>query len=183
VTYRPDNFATLRVPVSGMRIRGEIYAPDDQLKIVSAEMFATGGAVAGVLGVEAGAPAVLRRGVVHRGKRLIRMSHSWFPPELAELVPELLQVESSKPGSVARIEAATGRRTAITTDHMTVDTADLTLSRQFDIPQGEPVLVRTTTRHDGHGVIEYGMTWFPRYVVLAMEYTDPAVVAADQARG
>lgn len=171
--YRVHELATLRVPVSGTRMRGEIYAPEDEIVIVSASMTATGGAVADVLGVEAGVPAVLRRGLVRRGDRIIRMSHSWFPPDLADAVPELLTTESTPPGSVARIERATGRKTVITADHMSVDLTSLHHAQTFGVPQNEPVLVRTTIRHDGLGVIEYGTTWFPRNVVLAVEYTDP----------
>lgn len=175
--YRVHEFATLRVPVVGTRMRGEIYAPDDEIVILSAEMTSTGGAVADVLGVQAGSPAVLRRGLVRRGDRVIRMSHSWFPPELADVVPELLSTESTPPGSVARIEAATGRKTVVTADHMTVDLTSLHHAQTFGVAQNEPVLVRTTVRHDGRGVIEYGTTWFPRNVVLAVEYTDPAASA------
>ncbi|MEU8545310.1 GntR family transcriptional regulator [Streptomyces sp. NPDC048717] len=171
-TYRPHDFATLRVRVDGTRERGEAYATGDHQAILSAEMTPTGGAVADVLGIEAGAPAILRTGSVTRDGRVIRMSHSWFPAELAELVPELLTTVSTPPGNVARIEAATGRKTELTADHFSVDLTGLQHAQAFGVPQGTPVLVRTTIRHDGDGVIEYGTTWFPRNVVLAIEYTD-----------
>jgi GntR family transcriptional regulator len=170
--FRPDQVATLRVAVNGSRQRGEQYSSDDEVVILSAGMEATGGQDADVLGIEAGRPAVLRRGLVRRAGRVIRMSYSWFPPELADLVPELLEITSTPPGSVARIEAATGRSTEITADHFSVDTTTLTLAKEFGVPQGEPVLVRTTIRHDGEGVIEYGRTWFPRHVDLRLEYTN-----------
>lgn len=171
-TYRPHDFATLRVRVDGSRQRGEDYAPGDEQRILSAAMTPTGGTVADVLGITPGAPALLRTGSVTRAGRVIRMSHSWFPAELAELVPELLLTESSPPGNVARIEAATGRKTELTADAFTVDLTGLEHASAFGVPQGAPVLVRTTVRHDGLGVIEHGTTWFPRNVVLAMEYTE-----------
>lgn len=173
--YRTREFATLRVPVTGARMRGEIYSPEDQIVILSAEMTPAGGAVADVLGIEAGAPAIRRRGLIRRGDRVIRMSHSWFPAELADAVPELLDTHSTPPGSVARIEAATGRTTVITADGMSVDLTSLEQAQAFGVAQNEPVLVRTTVRHDGEGVIEYGTAWFPRDVVLTIEYTNPVV--------
>ena len=171
-SFRPHDAATLRVQVNGTRTRGEQYAPGDEQLILSAEMVTTGGHDADVLGIEAGTQAVLRRGMVKRGDRVIRMSHSWFPPELADLVPELLAPVTTPPGNVARIEAATGRKTEVTADRFTVDLTSLAQAQAFGVPQGTPVLVRTTVRHDGNGVIEYGITWFPRNVVLAVEYTD-----------
>ncbi|MFG2919619.1 GntR family transcriptional regulator [Kitasatospora sp. NPDC048298] len=171
-SFRPHEAATLRVQVNGTRTRGEQYAPGDEVVILSAGMVPTGGHDADVLGIEAGSPAVLRRGLVRRGDRVIRFSHSWFPPELADLVPELLLTESTPPGNVARIEAATGRKTELTADHFTVDMTSLEQAKIFGVPQNTPVLARTTVRHDGNGVIEAGITWFPRNVVLAVEYTD-----------
>ncbi|MEU4120555.1 GntR family transcriptional regulator [Kitasatospora sp. NPDC028055] len=169
--FRPHDFATLRVRVDGTRQRGEQYAATDEAVILSAGLTRTGGHEADILGIEAGAQAILRRGLVRRGDRVIRMSHSWFPAELADLVPELLTTESTPPGNVARIEAATGRRTEITQDHFAVDLTSLQHAEAFNVPQGQPVLERTTVRHDGLGVIEYGTTWWPRGVVLAVEYT------------
>ncbi|MFJ7280689.1 GntR family transcriptional regulator [Kitasatospora sp. NPDC098663] len=173
-SFRPHESAVLRVKVNGTRQRGEQYAAEDEALILSAEVTPTTGPAGDVLGVEPGRPAILRTGMVKRGDKVIRMSHSWFPLELADLVPELLIVESTPPGNVARIQAATGRHTEITADHFTVDLLGLQLAQSFGVPQGEPVLVRTTVRHDGLGVIEYGTTWFPRHVVLAVEYTDTA---------
>ncbi|MFZ3475195.1 GntR family transcriptional regulator [Streptomyces sp. 4.24] len=168
--YRPHDYATLRVRVNGSRQRGEDYAATDEQRILSAALTPVGGAVGDILGIDPGARAILRTGSVTRGDRVIRMSHSWFPAELAELVPELLLTESSPPGNVARIEAATGRKTELTADQFTVDLTGLEHSKAFGVAQGAPVLVRTTVRHDGEGVIEYGNTWFPRNVVLSMEY-------------
>ncbi|MFD5110352.1 GntR family transcriptional regulator [Streptomyces cinereoruber] len=173
-TFRPHDFATLRVRVNGSRERGEAYASEDEQKILSAALTPTGGTVADVLGVDPSTPAILRTGMVTRAGRIIRMSHSWFPAELGDLVPELLTTVSTPPGNVARIEAATGRKTELTADHFTVDLTALQHAQGFGVPQGTPVLVRTTIRHDGEGVIEYGTTWFPRGVVLAVEYTDLA---------
>ncbi|MEU3574674.1 GntR family transcriptional regulator [Kitasatospora sp. NPDC036755] len=170
-SFRPHDFATLRVQVSGTRQRGETYADTDEAVILSAELTRTRGHEADILGVEPGTPAILRRGLVRRGDRVIRMSHSWFPAELADLVPELLTTESTPPGNVARIEAATGRQTEITADRFTVDLTTLEQSKLFGVPPREPLLERTTVRHDGLGVIEYGTTWWPRHVVLAVEYT------------
>ncbi|MCX5079381.1 GntR family transcriptional regulator [Streptomyces sp. NBC_00513] len=173
-TFRPHDFATLRVRVNGSRERGEAYAPGDEQRILSAKLTPAGGAVSEVLGIEPTDLAVLRTGSVTRAGRVIRMSHSWFPAELADLVPELLTTESTPPGNVARIEAATGRRTELTADHFTVDLTALQHVQGFGVAQGTPVLVRTTVRHDGQGVIEYGTTWFPRNVVLAVEYNEVA---------
>lgn len=170
--YRPHDFATLRVRVNGARERGEAYAPSDEQTILSAKLTPAGGAVSEVLGIEPNDPAVLRTGSVTRGGRVIRMSHSWFPAELADLVPELLTTVSTPPGNVSRIEAATGRKTELTADHFTVDITGLQHAKAFGVAPGAPVLVRTTIRHDGEGVIEYGTTWFPRNVVLALEYMD-----------
>jgi GntR family transcriptional regulator len=170
-SFRPHDFATLRVRVDGTRQRGEQLAATDEAVILSAELTPTGGHEADILGIDAGTPAILRRGLVRRGDRVIRMSHSWFPAELGDLVPELFMTESAPPGNVARIEAVTGRRTEITQDHFTVDLTSLEQAELFGVPQGQPVLERTTVRHDGNGVIEYGTTWWPRNVVLAVEYT------------
>lgn len=177
VTHRVHDLATLRVPVTGSRLRGEIHDDTDQTEITSAEMTRTDPDVADRLGITAPQDAIRRRGIVRRDGRVIRMSASWFPPDLGDLVPELLVAATSAPGSVARIEAATGRPTWLTVDEFGVDvTGPLHLSA-FGFPEGAPVLTRATVRHDGEGVVEYGTTWFPRNINLRYEYAD----AQDQA--
>jgi GntR family transcriptional regulator len=171
-TYRVHDLATLRVPVAGTRLRGEVYAEGDLMEITSAAMTRTDPDAADRLGIATGDKAVCRRGLVRREGRIIRMGVSWFPPRLAELVPELLLAESSSPGSVARIEAVTGRGTWLTVDEFGVDVTGPLHFTAFGFPEGAPVLVRTTVRHDGEMVIEYGTTYFPRNINLRYEYEE-----------
>lgn len=169
--YRVAEETTLRVAITGARPRGEQLSPDDQQEIISAGWDEhTGGRVADIFGIEAATRTLLRRGRVVRDGRVIRASSSVYLPEFADLVPEALIPAPC--GTVMLFEERSGRRTEITADHWTVDVASLPDADQFGIRAGEPLLVRTTTRHDGHGVIEYGRTVWPRGVVVAYEYTD-----------
>jgi DNA-binding GntR family transcriptional regulator len=169
--YRVHEETTLRVTIQGVRPRGEQLSPDDKQEIISAGWDEhTGGLVADILGIEAGTRTLVRRGRVLRGGRVIRASSSIYLPEFAELVPEALIAEPC--GTVALFEQRSGRRTEVTADHWTVDVATLPDAERYGVRSGEPLLVRTTTRHDGHGVIEYGRTVWPRGVVVAYEYTD-----------
>lgn len=169
--YRVAEETTLRVTITGARPRGEQFSPDDKQEIISAGWDEhTGGKVADILGVEAGTRTLVRRGRVLRGGRVIRASSSIYLPEFAEVVPEVLVPEPC--GTVALFEQRSGRRTEITADHWTVDVATLPEAELFGVQVGDPLLVRVTTRHDGHGVIEYGRTVWPRDVVVAYEYTE-----------
>lgn len=169
--YRVHEETTLRVTVVGVRQRGEQFSPDDKREIISAGWDEhTGGRVADIFSIEAGTRTLLRRGRVLRGGRVIRASTSIYLPTFADVVPEALIAEPC--GTVALFEQRSGRRTEITADHWTVDVATLPDAELFGVRAGDPLLVRTTTRHDGHGVIEYGRTVWPRDVVIAYEYTD-----------
>lgn len=169
--YRVHEETTLRVTVHGARQRGEQFSPDDKQEIISAGWDEyTGGRVADILGIEAGTRTLVRRGRVLRGGRVIRASTSIYLPTFADVVPEALIAEPC--GTVALFEQRSGRRTEITADHWTVDVASLPDAEMYGVEAGSPLLVRTTTRHDGHGVIEYGRTVWPRNVVIAYEYTD-----------
>lgn len=168
--YRVHEETTLRVAMEGRRPRGEQLSPDDEREITHAGWENTGGLIADAFGIEAGTRTLVRRGRVARAGRLIRASTSVYAPEFAEVVPEALAAEPSD--TVALFEQRSGRRTEITADHWTVDLATLLDADRFGIEAGDPLLVRTTVRHDGLGVIEYGRTMWPRGVVVAYEYTD-----------
>jgi len=169
--YRVHEETTLRVAIKGRRPRGEQLSPDDEQEILSAGWEErTGGLIADIFGIEAGTRTLVRRGRVTRGGKLIRASVSIYAPEFAEVVPEALIAEPC--GTVALFEQRSGRRTEITADHWSVDVATAFDAEMFGLRPGDPLLVRTTVRHDGLGVIEYGRTMWPRGVVVAYEYTD-----------
>ena len=170
-TYRVHEFATLRQPVNGMRMRGEILLPGDVSEILSAKMTITGGWIADILGCEAGDLAPLRKGRVLRNDRVIRSSHSWYTPEIGQLVPELLDVNQRD--TVELIESRLGRKTKVTADSFTADMVTSDQADVYGMRKDEPIVVRHTSRHDGESVIEHGTTWFPKGTVLTIEFSDP----------
>jgi hypothetical protein len=57
-----------------------------------------------------------------------------------------------------------------------VDVASEELAGIFEVPVGDPIMTRTTIRHDGDDVVEYGQAFTPRNVVVENEYRRRAQV-------
>ncbi|GAA2033948.1 hypothetical protein GCM10009839_38070 [Catenulispora yoronensis] len=170
VTYRIADTETLRVPIDGVRLRGFLPVDGEIKEITLAGLAPTPAAIADMFGIEAGEMSVLRQGRIVRHGRLVAHTTSWFPAKWAERVPELLTAASTAPGSVARIEAVLGHPTEVTHDRMEVSVTDKEMADLFNVPISDPVMIRTTVRHDRDSVIEYGQAVTPRNVVVENEY-------------
>jgi DNA-binding GntR family transcriptional regulator len=170
VTYRVQNVATLRVPIDGVRLRGFLPVEGEIKEITHAGLAPTPAAIADMFGIEAEKPSVLRQGRIIRDGHVVAHTVSRFPAKWAERVSELLVAASSSPGSVARIEAVIGHPTEVTRDRTEVDVASEDFARMFGVPVNDPIMIRTTIRHDGDDIVEYGTATTPRNVVIENEY-------------
>jgi DNA-binding GntR family transcriptional regulator len=170
VTYRVQNIATLRVPIDGVRLRGFLPVEGEIKEITHAGLAPTPAAIADMFGIEADKPSVLRQGRIIRDGHVVAHTMSRFPAKWAERIPELLIPASTSPGSVARIEAIIGRPTEVTNDRMEVDVANEDFAKIFGVPVNDPIMIRTTIRHDGDDVVEYGQAFTPRNVAIENEY-------------
>lgn len=170
VAYRILGTETLRVPIDGVRLRGFLPVDGELKEITLAGLAPTPAPVANMFGIEPGAPSVLRQGRIVRGGHMVAHTVSRFPAKWAEHIPELLSATSTPPGSVARIEAVLGHPTEVTYDRCEVDVADKELAQLLGVPVNDPVMIRTTIRHDRDDVIEYGQAVTPRNVVVEHEY-------------
>lgn len=170
ITNRGQSVATLRVPIDGVRLRGFLPVDGEIKEITRAGLAPTAAAIADMFGIDTEQPSVFRQGRIVRDGHVVVHTVSWFPAKWADRIPELLIAASTSPGSVARIEAAIGRPTEVTYDRMEVDVASEGLATIFDVPVNDPIMIRTTIRHDGDDVVEYGQAFTPRNVVVENEY-------------
>lgn len=112
--------------------------------------------VAGILELEPGQSAICREYVVYdRDDEPITSGVSWFRPELAAGVPQLLLAEALEGGALGVIREATGRSAQLST-LAEARAATVREARDLELERGgETVLVIITTCGDDQGVLEY----------------------------
>ena len=127
--------------------------------------------VAKLLGIDhaPGLEVARREWISYDGQNPVRLSVSWHPAALAELVPQLTTTEDGN--AVAWIEAATGRRPRKGRDFIEAREADEREARALGVEAGQAVLAGAHIWHDEEGVVEYGEWVLPRKRVVSFPYT------------
>jgi len=131
--------------------------------------------VAELMGLDPGGQVIRRESVTVAGRRPkaepVMLSVSWFAPDLAGMVPELLETKPVRGSAVGRIEKATGRVVTAGEDHLHGRAADEREATALGLPVGAPILAGAYlwTEEDG-GVLEYGEFCLPSRRTLRYRY-------------
>lgn len=92
------------------RETGTVYPPNEWAEIVAAEVVETPAHVAEILGTEASVRALRRHRIINGDDGPVEVSTSWYVPSLAQVAPRLLEGSRIREGTLAYVEAMTGRR-------------------------------------------------------------------------
>lgn len=130
--------------------------------------------VADLMGIDQAGQVIRRETVTVAGRRPravpVELAVSWLPPELATVVPALLETRPM-PGMVARIEAATGKTITHGEDHFHGRAADAREASALALPTGSAILAGVYIWHAADGaVLEYGEFVLPARRTLRYDY-------------
>ena len=100
---------------------------------------------------------------------------AWYPPQLAELVPELLATKPIPGGAIKLIEGASGQTVTHGEDHFHGRASDAREASALGIPIGAAILAGAYlwTTDDGT-VLEYGEFCLPERRTLRYDYNPGA---------
>ncbi|MBT8225455.1 MAG: GntR family transcriptional regulator [Dactylosporangium sp.] len=130
---------------------GLIYPPDERAHIAAAEIVNAADHVAEALGIESGAEVVCRQRVTLADDVPVEMSTSWYPAQVAEVAPRLLDKSRIREGTVAYVEQATGRRISHARDEIAARLASEDERAGLAIAEPSAVLV---VRHIVYDVMD-----------------------------
>jgi GntR family transcriptional regulator len=142
--------------IRAIRQTGVIYPPSERSVILAAEVVPMPDYVADIFGVDHGGQVLRRERMTSAAETPVELSVTWMLAHLVEAVPELASTERIPGGTVARVEAATGRRLNHGTDYVEAREADEREAAALNLPVGTPLLATANVWSDEHGVVEYG---------------------------
>jgi DNA-binding GntR family transcriptional regulator len=97
---------------------GAIYPEGEWAEIVQARVVKAPAHIAEALNLPVGTKALKRRRITNDPTGPVELSTSWFSEDVATVAPRLLQRERILEGTVAYVEACTGRRAKVATDRV-----------------------------------------------------------------
>ncbi|MEV6297734.1 MULTISPECIES: GntR family transcriptional regulator [Actinomycetes] len=141
--------------------RGRVIYPHGASKIISAELTTAPQHVADAMGIEPGDSVVRRERVTKHGDVPVTWSVTWMPGELAEAVPELLDLQPipGGQGTVGLLKERTGRFPDTNADSYRQCAARATaeIAEHLGIAEGDPVLLGENRWPEKSGaVLEFG---------------------------
>jgi DNA-binding GntR family transcriptional regulator len=95
---------------------GRIYPPGEEARILEADCVTAPDEVADALRLAAGAEVVRRRRLILRGDMPVELSISWFDGALVPFAPRLITTGRILEGTLAYVEAMSGRRARLARD-------------------------------------------------------------------
>lgn len=130
--------------------------------------------VAELMGLDPGGQIIRRESVTVAGRRPtaepVMLSVSWFAPDLASVVPELMETRPVPGSSINRIEASAGQVT-YGEDHLHGRAADQREASALGLALGSPILAGAYLWTDDDGkVLEYGEFCLPPKRTLRYRY-------------
>ncbi|MGY0387930.1 GntR family transcriptional regulator [Nocardioides sp. WG-D5] len=145
------------------RTSGRIYADDTHAEIVAAEIVPEAPEhVVRALQLEAGGAAIRRHRITREGDRRAETSTSWFSAGLTASAPQLLVKERIFSGTLAYVEAQTGRHGTYARDRTCARAAGADAEHLGLADSGAPVLVVEHTVYDQHDhPIEFAEAVYP----------------------
>jgi len=147
------------------RDQGKIYPPDEYAVIVAAEVVAPApDHVIEGLGLARGSGAIRRRRVTNNASGPLEVSTSWFDGALADTADRLLQRERILEGTLAYVEALTGRRGQYARDRVSARYATDEEAGELRLAEGTqtPVLTVQHVLLDSHDrPLEFAEATYP----------------------
>lgn len=129
------------------RRTGRVYPEGHYARILGSNIEPARSEVAAALGIEEGAPAIARHRVTYSADdEPLAESTSYFPGELTDSCPALLQAQRILTGTTVYIEQQTRRRATTDTTAAWCQPADT--ASQLRLPESAYVLVVATTTYD-----------------------------------
>ena len=123
------------------RTDGQVYAPNEWAEIVSARTVKAPAGIASSLAISTGDRVVKRHRITNDESGPIEISTSWFAETVGHVAPRLLVKERIREGTLAYVEACTGRRARTARDRIGVRLATADEARELALEQPAPVLV------------------------------------------
>ena len=119
---------------------GHVYTANDWAEIVTARQVKAPAHIAASLETATGERVVKRRRIVRDDDGPVEVSTSWFTAAVAESAPRLLARERIREGTLAYVEAATGRQGKTARDQIGARFASAEEARELGLDQPAPVL-------------------------------------------
>jgi DNA-binding GntR family transcriptional regulator len=123
------------------RSDGYVYAPNEWAEIVSARLVRAPARVAESLGVPIGDRVVKRHRITNDDEGPVEVSTSWFTAAVAEQAPNILVRERIREGTLAYVEACTGRRARSARDQLGTRLASIDELRELHLDEPAAVLI------------------------------------------
>lgn len=154
-------------------LRNQLIYPHGASRILSAEIVDAPRNVADAMGIEVGDRVVRRERVTSHGEVPVTWSVTWMPAELAEVVPELLDLAPipGGQGTIGLVKERTGRFPQVGLDSYRLRAARASelIADRLSIAVGDPVLSGDNTWPEGDGsVLEYGEFAIPEDQALTI---------------
>lgn len=147
----PSTAATGDAPHRATRIRCAL--PEGRhTTVLSARVVAATPEIAAALRLESGSDVIQRRRITHAADQSpLATSTAYFPADLAEMCPDLLETRRLRQGANRYVEEQTGRIAATVTTAVACAAADRRDADALGLAPGSPVLMLVTTTHDAAG--------------------------------
>lgn len=123
------------------RTDGYVYAPSEWAEIVSARLVKAPEHIAESLGIAPGDKVVKRHRITNDDDGPVEVSTSWFTGAVGEQAPNILVRQRIKEGTLAYIEASTGRRARTARDQIGARLASADEVRELRLDAPASVLV------------------------------------------
>ena len=147
----PSTAATDDGPQRAARIRC-VLPEGRHTTVLSARLVAATPEIAAALGLESGSGVIQRRRITHAGDQSpLATSTTYFPAELAEKCPDLLETRRLRQGANRYVEEQTGRVATSTATAVACAAADRRDADALGVAPGSPVLTLVTTTQDAAG--------------------------------
>ena len=126
------------------RDQGKIYPPDEYAVIVAAELVSLAPEhVVEALRLREGSSAIRRRRITNNADGPVEVSTSWFDGALADAARRLIERERIREGTLAYVEAVTGRRGEYARDRVSARYATAEEAVELALSQGTSAPVLT----------------------------------------
>jgi DNA-binding GntR family transcriptional regulator len=132
------------------RSDGHVYAPNEWAEIVSARLVKAPAHVAESLGIATGDRVAKRHRITNDDDGPVEVSTSWFTAAVAEQAPSILVRERIREGTLAYLEASTGRRARSARDQLGARLALASEARELRLDKPVAVLVVHHIVYDVH---------------------------------
>lgn len=135
VRAQPGIYRRARDRYTRAKSTGRAYTAGERSEIRQASITSATEHVAAALDLDPEGDVICRTRAIFEASEPIELSTSWFRPELAEQAPRLLELGRIREGTVAYVEAMTGRKPLTASDRVSARLA--TPSERFELDLGE----------------------------------------------